>query len=45
MTAKKIEPFFKYQPLQWIEWYIKETGNSYDAALKMLKQKQIASDF
>tara|TARA_R110002124_G_scaffold34839_2_gene113930 strand:+ start:959 stop:1099 length:141 start_codon:yes stop_codon:yes gene_type:complete len=39
------EPDFKEKPIEWVSWNIKNTGNSMQDALTILRQKQILSSF
>ena len=42
---KNIEPNFKEKPIEWVGWNMKTTGNSFETALILLKQRQIISSF
>jgi hypothetical protein len=42
---KNIEPDFKNKPIEWVGWNMKTTGNSFETALILLKQRQILSSF
>ena len=42
---KNIEPDFKNKPIEWVGWNMKTTGNSFETALILLKQRQIISSF
>ena len=42
---KNLEPDFKEKPIEWVGWNIKTTGNSFETALILLRQKQILASF
>lgn len=39
------EPNFKHNPIEWLAWNMKTTGNDFKTALTILYQKNIVSNF
>lgn len=39
------EPNFKDEPIEWIAWNMRTTGNDFKTALTILYQKDVVSNF